>query len=352
MHDATDSPFPPRISPYAEDAERAVRRFLRRSGLFRSTQTAGYYRTSRLGYLTAQIYPDAIRDRLLPVARWYGVWTMFDDQLEQLPDHRSPAGVDLVAGHMMSWVQPGTDGHAGDGGPFGHAFRGVWTQIAARSPSRWRARFHGHLREYLSGCRWEAENRHTGAVPDLATYIDRRRRFGGIRAAMDLSEFAGGYVLPEAVYRHPVVQEMLDVLGDLTLWGNDLFSVAVDAEEGNVSNLLFVLCEQLGCDLEQAASTAKGMLEERLRRLATLHNELRDWYGDRWDARTQEDVERYVEGMHTWISGNLAWSTGNTRYLSARHRVHGGQPNFLLALVPADFTDAPQEPSAGYSVGS
>ena len=77
-----ESPFAPRISPYAELAERELRGYLRRHGLLGSPSAAEYYDSSRLGYLTARIYPDARRSRLLLVARWFGVWTLFDDQLE------------------------------------------------------------------------------------------------------------------------------------------------------------------------------------------------------------------------------------------------------------------------------
>jgi hypothetical protein len=331
-------PFPPRLSRYAAEAELEVRRYLRRFGLLCSPEAADYYDGSRLGYLTAQIYPDAIRERLMVVTDWFGTWTVFDDQLEKVPDSRDPAGVELVASAMLGWLPP-PESHsvllAGITTPFRAAFADAWARMRWGSSPAWQARFLQHARQYLAGCRWEADNRHRGTTPDLETYIDGRRRFGGIRMAMDLSEFASGYELSPQVYPDPLIQELLDLLGDVTLWGNDLFSVRVDAEERNVSNLLFVLQRRHRCDLTRAAELTCAMIDERLRRLEAVEQGLPDWFVARGLGRVQRHgVYRFVEGMHTWISGNINWSRENARYRTAHPRVSGSQPNFLLALVP------------------
>jgi hypothetical protein len=326
-------PFPPRISPYADEAERAIRGYLRRFGLLRSPEAAEYYDASRLGYLTAQIYPDASRERLLAVTYWFGVWTIFDDQLERLPDSREPEAVDTVAAAMLSWLA--AEGPPRAGVPFEAAFGDAWAWIRRHSSPAWQARFVGNTRQYLAGCRWEAENRRRGSVPDLKSYVQRRRRFGGIRMAMDLSEFGGGYELAPHVHADPLIQELLDVLGDLTLWGNDIYSVAVDREEGNVSNLVFVLQAEHGCDQVTATGLVNEMLDGRLARLRQLEEGLPQWFAARGlTADERADVSRYVEGVHTWISGNVTWSLENTRYRGAGRRISGEQTNFLLSLVP------------------
>jgi hypothetical protein len=327
------SPFTPRISSHAPAAEREVRRFLRRHRLFRCDETADYYESSCLGYLTASIYPDADRDRLMIVSRWYGAWTMFDDQLEKVADVRPADAVSTIADVMLSWL--GTDRDVGEPGPtpFAPAFAQTWGHIRAVSSPTWRRRFLIHTEDYLAGCRWEAENRHAHRIPDLDSYVVRRRRFGGIRMAMDLSEFSGAYELPARLYADPRIQELLDVLGDITLWGNDLFSVEVDREEGNTNNMVFVLSRQHGCDLASAATMTTRLLDDRVRRLTELAADIDQWCGE-LTTQQHRDVLRFVEGARTWISGNISWSSENTRYRTARPRVTGSQPNFLLWLVP------------------
>jgi hypothetical protein len=295
--------------------------------------TADYYDGSRLGYLTAQIYPDAVRERLLMVTEWFGTWTVFDDQLEQLPDRVDPSAVDTVAAAMLTWLSPArTD----PGNPFADAFGQAWARMREHSSPAWQDRFQEHTRQYLAGCRWEADNRHRAAVPDLESYMLARRRFGGIRMAMDLAEFGGGYELDARVHADPHVQELLDLLGDITLWGNDLFSQRVDGEEGNVSNLVFVLQREHGCGPARAAGLALDMIDERVRRLVDLQDRLPDWCSVRGlDAGQRTALDRYAAGMRTWISGNVTWSLANSRYETAQHRVCGEQPNFLLAALPA-----------------
>jgi 5-epi-alpha-selinene synthase len=333
-------PFPDRISPYAQQAEEHLRAYLHRCGVFRTAAAADYYADSRLGFLTAQIYPDALPERLLVLAEWYGVWTVFDDQLEKLADSRPPEATSVVAEAMLSWLppsgaEPGLENAAEAQVPFAAGFGGTWARLRSGTTPAWQSRFRRHTTEYLDGCRWEAANRHAGVVPDLSDYITRRRRFGGIRMAMDLSEYGRGYELAPAVHADPLVQELLDVLGDITLWGNDLFSVSVDREEGNLSNLVFVLQQHHDCGVPEAAEAVSRMLDERLARLRALEAALPDWYRVRGlDSDERAHVGYFVTGIHTWISGNVYWSLQNPRYRTARSRVGDGQPNFLLSLLP------------------
>jgi hypothetical protein len=332
------SPFPPRVSRYAAEAEQEVRRYLRRYGLLCSPEATDYYDGSRLGHLMAQVYPDAIRERLMVVTDWFGTWTVFDDQLEKVPDSRDPVGVDVVASAMLGWL-PESERHSvllsGITTPFRAAFADAWARMRRGSSPAWQARFLEHTRQYLAGCRWEADNRHRGTVPELESYVEGRRRFGGIRMAMDLSEFTGGYELGRDVYADPHVEDLLELFGDITLWGNDLFSVRVDEEEGNVSNLLFVLQRRHRCDLTRAAEMACAMLDERLERLNRLEQRLPGWAAGRGlDQVQRRHMHRFVEGAHTWISGSINWSRENARYRTGHPRVSGSQPNFLLALVP------------------
>jgi 5-epi-alpha-selinene synthase len=333
-------PFPDRISAYAQDAEEHLRAHVSRCGIFRAPAAADYYATSRLGYLAAQIYPDALRERLLVLAEWYGVWTVFDDQLEKLADDRPPDAVDAVAEAVLSWLPltgppPAVGDAVSAAVPFAAGFGETWARLRADTSPDWQRRFLVHTAEYLAGCRWEAANRHASTVPDLDEYVERRRRFGGIRMAMDLSEYGRGYELAPHVHADPVVQELLDVLGDITLWGNDIFSVLVDREEGNVSNLVFVLQRHLGCDLVAAAAEATRMLDERFARLRAIEDALPAWYAERrLDDRERRNVGYFVTGVHTWISGNVSWSLENSRYRTAAPRVGDGQPNHLLTLVP------------------
>lgn len=327
------SPFPPRISPYADDAEDEVRRYLHRHSLLRSAEATAYYHASRLGWLTASIYPDATPLRLMLASDWFCAWTVFDDQLEQLPDSCDLASFERVTDTVLGWFRalPLT---TPVGNPLQSALVEAWRNLISLPTPPWRARFLRHTEEYLEGCNWEAANRASGIVPELDDYVASRRRFGGIKMAMDLTEFAGSYELPPPVHDSPPVLDLLDALGDITLWGNDIFSATVDAEEGNVSNLIFVLQAKFDCGVDEAVHRATTMIDERLAGLAGIEERLYDWCDNNgFDLQVRRDAARFVEGAHTWISGNLTWSAGNSRYVSARGRVSGDQPNFLLDLV-------------------
>src|SRR5688500_7786600 len=143
------SPFPPRISPHAEEAERRVRSYMRRFGLLRSPEAAAHYDNSRLGYLTSQIYPDAIRWRLLVITEWFGIWAMFDDQLEKLADTNDPSAIDVAGAALLSWLPLEGPPAQTLEVPFGAAFADVWMRIREHSSATWQARFVKHTKQYL-----------------------------------------------------------------------------------------------------------------------------------------------------------------------------------------------------------
>lgn len=345
-------PFPGRISPHAEAAEERLRAHLSRCGILRAAPTTEYYETSRLGHLVAQVYPDARPDRLMVLAEWYGTWTVFDDQLEKLADSRPPESLAAVTEAMLSWLPfSGPAPGLGDPGqatvPFAAGFGIAWTGIRAVMSAHWRRRFLGHTRDYLDGCRWEAANRRRRVVPGLDEYVTHRRRFGGIQMAMDLAEYGRGYELTPTLHASPLVQELLDVLGDIALWGNDVISVAVDHEEGNVSNLVFVLRRERGGTVAAAVEAASAMVRSRLERLDAIEAALPAWAETHGvGARQQRHLGYHLAGVRSWISGNIAWSRSNSRYRTTRPRVGGGQPNFLDALpgVPNPGTGTRDQP--------
>ncbi|UUN28874.1 terpene synthase family protein [Streptomyces sp. FIT100] len=328
-------PYEPRVSAYAQHVEDSTRSYIRQHGILHSKQALYHYDHTGFGQLAARIYPDAGKDELTLISRWIAIWAIFDDQLEKVPDEQDREVLNAVFNTAESWFSDPFDVSSETAeSPFRAALLEMLGEIAKMMSKDWVTRFLADARDYLVGARWEAGNRFMARTPTLDSYTVARRRFGGIRMAMDLAELGGRYELPSEVLDSSPLVEAVDNLGDIALWANDIFSLTVDLEEGNVSNLVLVLQGHWEESLEQATGRAIAMLEDRVGDLPTAEVRLRDWSRATGQGPTvQRDIERYIDGMHTWISGNDHWSRGNERYRTAVDRVSDLQPNLLLQAV-------------------
>jgi hypothetical protein len=325
-------PYAERINPATELAEDHVRGYLREFGLLRSADAMFHYDRTRFGELVGRAYPDADPDGLLLITDWMAVWAMFDDYLEKIPDEYGAEEFDSLIDEAIGWLSPPSADAVAESSsnPLAHAFRDIWRRMCARMSPTWQARFVRHVLDYLGGCRWESVNRRHRRFPDLASYVTTRRRFGGMKPSMDLTELGGSFELPEHVHAHQYVQELLAGTADLVLWVNDIFSVEAEAADGNINNIVLVVQHERGCSLQSAVDIVAGMVARRVREFTALTANPADGLRELdVPAATLADVDEYIRGMTTWIRGNIDWSRGNERYRSAHYRVSDQQPNYL-----------------------
>ena len=326
--------FPSQPSPYGPDAEREVRGFARRHGLLSTPAAMRHYDRSNFGDLAARVYPHSSRTTLTLLAEWLLTWAIFDDQLEQLP-LENPAAFENASAALLSTLS--TDSVVATQAvahlqPFGTAFPEVWHQIAAARSIDWRRRYVSTVADYLDGCRWEAAMRQAARPPDVATFIERRRAYGGIKEAMALVEVSRDFELPVTLHEDPYVVRLMDALGDIALWGNDVFSFEVDVQE-RTPNLIVVLHAERGGTMDACRNEVIDMVSARVADFERFRSGL-----DQWRTRCgisgekALDLRKFLQGMHDWISGSFAWSTDNERYAQARFGADSIQPNALASL--------------------
>jgi epi-isozizaene synthase len=311
------SAYPPRLSAHADQAERAARAYTRRMDLVPSAEAAAHYDASQFGILAGHVYPHASPDRLCLIAEFLVTWAIFDDQLEELPDKHSLAMFGTVTQRVKSLFTVGAATLAAP--PTTAAERGLrelWSRMATHMSLTWQQRFITDTAEFLDATRWEAANRQQQTVPDLDAFIDARRAFGGIRMAMDLAELADGYELPGPVRNSPHLDVVLDTLADAALWANDVFSWHVDHAAGNVSNIVTVLQARHGSTVQEAIARTDSMIGHRLAHLPLAEQHLLDTLAGQ-APQVRRNAERYLDGVHAWISGNLRRSRLNERYRTA-----------------------------------
>ncbi|GHE74518.1 hypothetical protein CP980_28455 [Streptomyces vinaceus] len=319
--------FPPHISPLADRVEGHTREFVRRFGLVPDEASRRHHEDSLLGTLMSRAYPYAGFDELALVTDWISCMLVLDDQFDETRLGTEPDRLRHICATVLGWlpsegVPPLPDTTAEDSftAAFRPAFHDLWERTCAYTTPVWRKRFTEHIAAFFETCAWEAGNRSTGRLPELDEY--RKMRGCALMPYLDLVEVARHWEVPAAVYGLPEFAEMNQALSDADLWTNDLFSCEKETLLGDPHNLVLVYQRAHGTDLQTAADAVAGLIQARSDRFTELaagcyENALRSGVGE----PVREALERHVEGLRTWLSGQLQWRFETGRFNPARPEI-------------------------------
>ncbi len=340
-------PFPRRINPLAEAAERHNRAWARRFGLIGSDAAARRFDASDFGGFAARAYCTATYEDLALCAEWMSWYALLDDQLSEGAYNTAQAWDRALPSLCTTILHPEqkTDSQAS---PAVRALADMCRCTFSRTPSTWYERFAGHLLSTLRSMAAEASaDRRLHGDLDVEQYLVLRRATAGVPFYVDLIELAEHTEVPEAVCRMPAFQELVAATTDLVCWHNDLYSLDKELARGNVLNFVLVLERVEGMARDQALRAVVTRATQRVEQFrAARHRLLATSARIGLDPAAIEEVERCVTGMQDWVNGNLEWCRYTPRYGHVEYTAAGTQPSYLedlLATPVADQTDEPSE---------
>src|SRR5207237_752081 len=145
----------------------------------------------------------------------------------------APAAQRLLADDILGYLR-------GDRPPPSAALADVWTRTTARTTAAWRARFIGHVGEYLAANAAEADNRRAGRIPPVAGYLRMRRHTAATALFFDLADAlrAGSPADPYAEAGLALLRGYAD---NVVAWFNDLVSWPKEVAGGDPHNFVLVV---------------------------------------------------------------------------------------------------------------
>ncbi|MEU8488773.1 family 2 encapsulin nanocompartment cargo protein terpene cyclase [Streptomyces sp. NPDC048641] len=153
---------------------------------------------------------------------------------------------------------------------------------------------------YLAEAAW-AETRN---MPRVWEYLVMRQ-FNNFRPCLSLVDAVDGYELPEAVYARPEIQRVTALACNATTLVNDLYSFTKElANDPTHLNLPQVVAANERCGLKAAYLKS-----------VDIHNEIQTAFEEEAALLSAMSplVERYVQGLSTWVAGNHEWHATNSR---------------------------------------
>ena len=304
-------PFPRRTSTHRAAAGAHNLTWLREYELLGGKDDTQRYVRWNVPDLTARSFPDASYEDLCLATDLFSFYFLFDDQFDGALGVR-PREVARACEPLIAIAHG--DYAAAKESPYTACFADVWRRSSERMSSRWRARAAYNWEWYFAAHPNEALGRSAARVPDRDSYLMLRRGTGGMETVLDMLECFADEVPAEA-FHSPQLRLMRQLASDVPTFSNDVHSLDKEAPHGDVNNLVMVLQQQRQCGRDEACAAvlaeAQWMIDQ-YSRLATEIPELCTRLG--LGSHQRRAVERYADGLASWLSGYLDWESLTERY--------------------------------------
>lgn len=298
-----DHAYPAYSSPHADAVRAEVADWAFRMGMLDGIvwSERDFERIDITGWAGAT-HPEAARETLTRIAKWYAWRAYLDAVLERwFTPRRDYLGAKAYLSRIAAFLPGDGVSMPPPANVVERALADLWpATFAAFTPTLRRA-FPGHVRQFADGRLWELANRAQGRVPDSVDYLEMRRHTAGQGFATDLLRHATGTDADTAAAdadgtestNIAGLEDAETAFADIAAWRADIAAYPVDVEaEGSVNNGVLVLERLLGASPQQAMDIARDLV------LARMH-ELDDAGDDGADGR-------YLDSLRAWLGGSFA----------------------------------------------
>lgn len=95
-----------------------------------------------------------------------------------------------------------------------------WRRLTATASPGTQQRFIETFDFFFQAITQQAQDRASGVIPDLESYIALRRDTSGCKPCWALIEYANNLDIPDEVMDHPVIRALGESANDLVTWSN------------------------------------------------------------------------------------------------------------------------------------
>lgn len=291
---------------------------------------------SQFPFLAATAYATADKGRCVSVAKFIAWLFAFDDINDDLVDG---VGSNFCAAEEL--FQGLED--ALQAKPSASGERRVvavaldwWREMCAAMPATQKARFLRVFRDSLEAWKAQISCRQAQTIPDVQTYILRRRKASALFTAFLLLEYSMGIELDEEALGSDLLSQLHDAVIDHVSWVNDLLSLKSEYSRGEYDNIPSVVCfNDQSNDFQISVQKVSRMIAQRDNDYMRLLNQIKIS-----QLMEKPGLDCYLDGLANWMSGNLYWS-----YVTARYHGVDAEPTPAVArplsviLHPVDSSE-------------
>jgi len=309
---AIHCPFPVRINPHVEAAERASLAWLERFGLTTGPKQRQQVSKAHLSTLVAGFYPSAQLAEL-ELASDYVCWAFaLDDLGDETEVGGRPARLMAVFEGFEQVLQGNAPGKSAS--PLDRALYDVVQRVSNFTTRAQLAEFLEGNRAYFGGMLWEANNRAHLQVPDESAYLTFRPAAGAVPSFFSLIEPLERIALTPRVRAHRELEDLSRLAGGIICWINDLLSYEKERAHGDFHNLVMVYEHHQRLTPSMAAQQAIALINAGIADFVATAANLPSF-----GRAEDQELKRYLDTLRAVIRVTLSWTYDSSRYHEGTH---------------------------------
>ncbi|KAF5491209.1 Presilphiperfolan-8-beta-ol synthase [Colletotrichum fructicola] len=207
-----------------------------------------------LCFLASIWSPIASEDRLKIMLDWHHWVFLFDDQFDEGHLKEDPTAAAEEISQNIAIMGGDAPRYTADSNPIRYVFQRCWDAISEVSSPEMQNRWIDQHKRYFAQLLVQVDQQVSGQnfIRDVDEYMNMRRGTIGVYPAINLTEYGSNINLPQHVYENPSLQECMTVSADLVILVNDVLSYRKDLALGVDHNLISLLMEKYGLNIQKA----------------------------------------------------------------------------------------------------
>ncbi|KAG6859946.1 hypothetical protein C0995_001480 [Termitomyces sp. Mi166 len=256
--------------------------------------------------LASLVYPLESKAVLRAGCDFFNFVFLFDEYTDVATPHETQQMVTMV---MDALRNPDRTRPAGEC-VVGEVARQFWNLSLKCACGGAQRRFIEAFDEYTTGVIQEVQDRAQNYLRNIDEYLALRRRTVGVMPSITFLQFE--LDLPDKIFEDPVVQRLTNICVEMTILSNDVYSYNLEeARGGERHNLVTVVMHHVNIGLNEAMRWIEDYNSKLVQDFLNDFDNIPS-FGEEF----QDDVNRYLDGMATWVRGNDCWSFEGGRYFA------------------------------------
>lgn len=246
-----------------------------------------------LAYWSCICYPDIIiKERIYNITNFYTLLFIIDDILEN--DINSNMEIRYIK-ILENEIDVNTN--------IEKTFKDILDSIKKDLSITQKKRFIEYTKEWIEGAKYLSKN---NVNIDRNIYMNYRFKSIGARSSFISIEYGLNIVFENEILEE--YKEIHKIAAENIILINDLFSYRKELYENNNNpNIIKIIMNEKECNLQESINLLEIDIKKNNEIFKKLYNQI-------LIKHNNENVKKYLNGLHNLIVGNLQWSCVSPRY--------------------------------------
>ncbi|KAJ3824036.1 terpenoid synthase [Lentinula raphanica] len=259
--------------------------------------------------LASLAYPNASAEHLRTDCDAMNLFFLFDEYTDVCDAREARQLADIVMDALRNPDLPRPQNES----VVGEITKQFWQRAKKTSIEHAQKVFIEACDSYTTSVVEQAENREKHRTPDIETFLAIRRNDAGVRPFFALLHLYSE--LPEGFLSDPLVELVLSLAVDMVAIGNDICSYNVEQARGDNFNMVSIVMNNMGLNLDEALLWISDFHDERVELFQETYAVIRKTLPI--SERTEAAVS-FLEGLGNWVRANDCWSFESERYFGQK----------------------------------